>query len=461
MGSGLTGGFEADPATGATPSASASGGRRRRVLRLLSGDIARKGYLSGLDQALISLTNFATTIMLARALSPTQFGAYGVGFILLRLSRAFQEGLIVQPMTSLGPSLQGDLRRSYLSASGGLQLGLAAAEALACAIFGWALIQLGNNVAGPTLFALWCPLLLAQPQEFVRRVFYMLDQVPLAVLNTLVSGVAQLALLAWLLGAGAESGTVGLYAIGWSSGIALLLGLIQTRRLWVRRGVGLVATWRKNWGFGRWALGGTAASWIAIEVYPILTAGLVSFAATGAYRALQNVVAPIHSLLRAMDTYFTPRLADRRRIAGTEGVILMVRRMFLVTAPLVAGVLVVAVAFTDPLLQWLYGPTYLEYAGGMRLMAIFYALLYSFWPLQSALKALEKPRPIFIASMAALVAMATIGIWAIVRWGVYGTIGGQALSALIISIVLWSTWRRWVESARETGPAPAANSGLR
>jgi O-antigen/teichoic acid export membrane protein len=161
-----------------------------------------------------------------------------------------------------------------------------------------------------------------------------------------------------------------------------------------------------------------------------------------------------------MDTYFTPRLADRRRIAGTDGVILMVRRMFLVTAPLVAAVLVVAVAFTDPLLQWLYGPTYLEYAGGMRLMAIFYALLYSFWPLQSALKALEKPRPIFIASMAALVAMATIGIWAIVRWGVYGTIGGQALSAGIISVVLWSTWRRWVGSARQADPAPA-DSALR
>ena len=460
MGPGLTA-VDAHLPDGAPPGAWPGGGWRRRVVRLLSGDVARKGYLSGLDQALISLTNFATTIMLARALSPTQFGAYGVGFILTRLARAIQEGLVVQPMTSMAPSLQGDHRRASLSESGRLQVGLAGIEALACVILGWALTRLGNNVAGPTLFALWCPLLLAQTQEFVRRVFYTLDQVNLAVLNTLVSGVAQLAFLGWALAAGAESGTVGLYAIGWSSGAALLLGLIQTRRLWVRRGVDLRAAWHKNWSFGRWVLGGTAVSWIAIEVYPILTAGLVSFAATGAYRALQNVVAPIHSLLRAMDTYFTPRLADRRRIAGPAGVIHMVRRMFLVTGLPVAGVLVAAVAFTEPLLKLLYGATYLEYAGGMRLMVIFYALLYSFWPLQSALKAMEKPRPIFIASMAALVAMATAGIWAILQWGVYGTIGGQAMSALIISIVLWSTWRRWVASTRQAGRAPVRDAALR
>jgi O-antigen/teichoic acid export membrane protein len=132
--------------------------------------------------------------------------------------------------------------------------------------------------------------------------------------------------------------------------------------------------------------------------------------------------------------------------------------MFLVTALPVAGVLLVALAFTEPLLQLLYGTTYLEYAGGMRWMAVFYALLYSSWPLQSALKALEKPRPIFVASMAALVAMATIGVWAILRWGVYGTIAGQALSAAIISVLLWSAWRRWVETQRQSVEPRRANS---
>jgi len=466
VGPGVTGIPDSSGNPGASAASPGAGWRGRwgQVTRLLFGDIARQGYLSGLDQALISLTNFLATILLARALTPTQFGAYGVGFLLLHLGRAVQEGVIVQPMTSLGPSLQGEVRRAYLTGSAALQIWLAVAGALACALTGWVLTRLGNTVAGPTLFALWFPLLLAQPQEFIRRVFYTLSQVDLAVLNTVVSSLGRLAALAWMLGAGADQGTAGLYAIGWGGAAGLVLGLALTRRLWIRREVDMIATWRRNWAFGRWVLGSTMANWVAVEVYPILTAGLVSFAATGAYRALQNVVAPIHSLLRAMDTYFTPRLADRRRIAGTVGVVYMVRQMFLVTGPPVAFVLVVAVVFAEPILRLLYGETYVEYASGMRLMAVFYALLYSFWPIQSALKALERTRAIFFGSLGAMVAMATFGVWAILRWGVYGTIGGQAMSAAILSLVLWSSWLRWrqapVDGAQASAAAEAERRGV-
>jgi len=155
-------------------------------------------------------------------------------------------------------------------------------------------------------------------------------------------------------------------------------------------------------------------------------------------------------------------LAEARAMLAAvrrAGVVHMVRQMFLVTGPPVALVLVVAVAFAEPILRLLYGETYIAYASGMRLMAIFYALWYSFWPIQSALKALEKTRPIFFAGIAALIAMATVGVWAILRWGVYGTIVGQALSALILSVVLWATWLRWVQaSRRETSSARASPS---
>lgn len=434
----------------------------RGAARLLSGDVARQGYLSGVDQAIISLSNFLASILLARALTPTQFGAYGVGFLLLHLGRAFQEGLIVQPMSALGPSLPQEERRVYLSGSALLQIGLAVLGAAACAGLGWILIDLGNTVAGPTLFALWFPVLFAQLQEFLRRVFYTQAQVGLAVFNTVVSNTVRLAVTVWFLSAGAESGTAGLYPIGWGGIAGAIVGLLATRGLWVRRGFELIGTWRRNWAFGRWVLGSTAANWVAVEVYPILTAGLVSFAAAGIYRALQNVVAPVHSLLRAMDTYFTPRLADRRRIAGTPGVAHMVGRMFLVTGPLVAAILILSVRFAEPLLRLLYGETYVAYASGMRWMALFYALWYAFWPIQSALKAVEQTRPIFLASMAATLAMFTVGGWMILQWGVYGTIAGQALSAAILAIVLWATWLRWLqahraemESAAVAAPGPS------
>jgi len=428
----------------------------RRAARLLSGDTARQGYLSAFDQALISLTNFIASVLLARAVTPTQFGAYGVGFLLLHLARAFQEGLIIQPMSALAASMSDDVRRRYLTGSASLQLVLALAGALACALGGKVLTDLGNTVAGPTLFALWSPVLLAQVQEFLRRVLYVRGDVPLAVINTTVTSLARVVFLTWVLAGGATSGTVGLAAIAWGGAAGLAVGAIQTRRLWVGRGAEVLGAWRRNWALGRWVLGGTTANWVAVEVFPILTAGLVSFAATGVYRAVQNVVAPVHALLRAMDTYFTPRLADRRQASGSTGVVDMVRRMFVVTGPAVAVILVGAVVFPDPLLRVLYGETYGGYGAAMRWMALFYACLYLYSPIQSALKAVQMTRPIFLGSAAATLSMFTVGVWMILRWGVYGTIAGQALSAAIVAGVLWASWIGWRRS--ETARPVAARA---
>jgi O-antigen/teichoic acid export membrane protein len=189
-------------------------------------------------------------------------------------------------------------------------------------------------------------------------------------------------------------------------------------------------------------LGGAVANWISVEFYPVLTAGMVSFAAAGAYRALQNLVAPIHLLLRAIDTFFTPRAARLYEEAGMRGLRRLLRLIYLATAVPMLAILAVAVLFREQLLQILYGDTYLEYSQGIVLMAIFYALLYAYGPLQSAFKSMRLSRPVFIANIVAMVAMFTVGIVAILRWGVYGTLGGQVLNALLVNIILWESWRR-------------------
>jgi hypothetical protein len=67
-------------------------------------------------------------------------------------------------------------------------------------------------------------------------------------------------------------------------------------------------------------------------------------------------------------------------------------------------------------------------------------LWFAYWPLQMALKAVQVSRPIFAANVIAIILMFTVGIWMIQRWGVYGTIAGQALNALVVNVILWSAW---------------------
>jgi O-antigen/teichoic acid export membrane protein len=415
-----------------------------KILALFSGKGAQEGYLAAIDQGVISLANFLATVILARNVSPTELGVYGVGFTVLRLARSVQEGLIVQPVNVIGAAMDDQTFKRYATSTSLIQILLAVAASAAVAGLGWLLTITGNDVAGPTIFALWFAFLWWLLQEHIRRMLYTRGAVFSAVTNTILANTARLILMAYWVRGGRLSGIAGLDAIAWGSLVALFPGLWATRRYWSKDLVDLRATWTRNWEFGRWVMGGTIANWISVEFYPVLTAGMVSFAAAGAYRALQNLVAPIHLLLRATDTFLTPRAARVFGQGGQQALNRTLRLIYLVAGIPVLGFLGIAILFPAPLLHFLYGDTYVGYAGGMALMAVFYALLYAYWPMQTALKAARLSRPIFIANVSATACMFTIGIWAILRWGVYGTIAGQALNALIVCVVLWVAWRKVV-----------------
>ena len=409
---------------------------------LFTGKGAREGYLAAIDQAVISLSNFLGTIILARQVSPTELGVYGVGFIAINLTRALQEGLVVQPLNVFGAPMEHSAFRRYASSSAVLQVLLAVSLALLASSGGWFLTVTGNDTAGPAVFALWFAVLGWQLQEFCRRVLYTRGRVANAVFNSVLANTVRLGLLVLLGVQGRLSGVNALLAIGWGSFAALVPGLWSTRSYWTREMQSLSSTFKNNWAFGRWVLGGSIASWISVEFYPVLTAGMISFAAAGAYRALQNLVAPIHLLLRAIDTFFTPRAARLYEQAGRPGMARMLSLIYLATAVPMLGILAVAVLFREQLLHLLYGETYLEYSQGIVLMVVFYSLLYAYGPLQSAFKAMRRSRPIFIANIVATIAMFTFGVMAILRWGVYGTLTGQVLNALLVNVILWTTWVR-------------------
>lgn len=407
---------------------------------VFSGDFARKGYLSAFDQGVISITNFLASIFLARLVSPQEFGVYAIGFLLLHFIRALQEGVVVQPMSSIGAAMEPPAFRRYVSSVAVIQLALAVGSSVSAAFVGWLLTALGNDVAGPTLFSLWFVFLMWQPQEFIRRTFYTRGEIQGAVLNTIVSSIVRLFAL-WLYHQQSVlSGQAGMHAIAWGALVAAVLGFWQARRYWTIHDLYPMRAGLSNWKFGRWVLGGTLANWIALEVYPIITAGLISFAAAGAYRALQTVVAPVHVLLRAIDTLLTPRIALLYHRSGHRGISRALKLIYLISGIPIMGILILASLFPEPILQFIYGDIYLEFQPGLIIMAIFYGLWFAYWPLQSAFKAIRLTLPLFIANLASIASMFTIGIWAIHRWGLYGTIMGQALNAFIISLDLWITW---------------------
>lgn len=428
-------------------------GRLASGWQVITGQGARGGALAAADQAVLSLTNFVAAILLGRQVEPTEFGVYAVGYLGLHLARAVQDGLLIQPLSSLAPGMSPQDFRRHVSGAAALQLAAAAASSAFAAALGALLIRTGNDVAGPTVLHLWFVLLVWQPQEFVRRVFYARGQVRAALANSVAASLVRVAVLAGLLRAGALQGVVGLHAIGWGALAGVAIGLVQTRTVWTASGVSLRRVWREQWAIGRWVTAATVGNWLTLEVYPLLTAGLVSFAAAGAYRALQTIVAPVHAFLRTVDTFFTPRMALRFDRAGRKAVARQVNLLYIVGGiPIAFGLGLVALE-PQGALRLFYGEVYTAYPRELVWMTAFYGLWLAYSPLQIALKAVRRTRPIFVANTVALGLMLTIGVAAIRALGVLGTVAGQTLGAAAVGILVAIGWRNWLRE-EPAGQAP-------
>jgi O-antigen/teichoic acid export membrane protein len=408
------------------------------------GATSHRAYLSLLDQGVISLSNFLATVYLLREVSATEVGIYAVGFSLLRFVRVVQEGVIVQPVNAFGASMKREEFQRYLGSTLFSQLGFTVLVGIGALVFGYLLTAWGQDTAGPALFRLWFVFITWPLQEFIRRAFYTRGDVHLAAGISTVSNLARFGTMFWMVGQGTLTGSAGMNAIGLGAVAGLLFGAWGARKYFTfKLNWGEVKTnWSKNWKFGKWMLGALLANFVALEVYPLVVTGMISFAATGAYRALENLVAAVHVILRAMDTFITPYTAKAYDSSGTKHLYRIVRRAYLFGGIPIILILIAAIAFTEPLLKLLYEESYLNTQSGIIWLSLFYLLWFTYWPVQSALKAIKRSRPVFTANVAAIVCMFTLGLLSIRLWGLNGAFIGQALNALIVNVILWRAWLR-------------------
>lgn len=414
----------------------------RKALDLFKTKLANNGKFAALDQAIISISNFTASILLTTVVSPTELGTYAIGFLAIYFVRAIQNGIIIQPLNTFGAGKSEDEFKAYFSAAAVHQLILGVLVSASAALLGWILMRAGNDILGPTVFVLWFSAFTWQIQEFLRRAFYTRGDVWKTIWISLISMLVRLGLIYALSRVGSITGLTGLNAIGWGALAGSLVGLWLAKRYFTRHVRNLLSVWVENWRFGRWILGASLADWVVIDLYPIMTAGLISFAAAGVYQTLQNLVAPIHVLLRAIDTFVTPLLAKTFDQNGTDGVRHSLKLIYLFAGIPVMGLLIIVLIFTPQLLFLLKGDTYLPYADGIYLMALFYLFMFINRPLQMAFRAARKGKEVFIANILAAVSVLSAGFWLIDRWGVYGAILGQGLNAIIISVFLLIAWTR-------------------
>ena len=419
-----------------------------------------KSGLAILDQGLISGSNFAASILLARWLTPEQYGGYAVAFGVFILLSLIYLALLLEPMAVFGGSSFHNCLREYLRALVKLQVGVALLIVVPLgisAVVAWKLAPTsglpgslaGVTLASPCLFLFW----------LARRTYYLQLSPARAVQGAFLYCCIVLGGLWFVYRKGLLSPFSAFLLIALGALVTSSLLLSHLRRALPSTGTVLAAgeVWRKHWVYGRWALATSVASWIPAYIYYPVLSSFGSMSHSGELRALMNFANPIEQTQIALAMLFLPYAArvqgankDRKSAPGLS------MRLTLVSVGATASYWAVVILFRGPLFHLLYSGKYVDVAPLLRTVAIGSLFWSAAYGSAIVLRAMESPASIFVAYITAAVVSLLIGIPAARMFGVVGGIWGINISDAVSFLMVVLLLRKKV--AKSAGPLPEACS---
>jgi O-antigen/teichoic acid export membrane protein len=317
----------------------------------------RRGALTLFDQAIVSGSNFASTVILVRGLGLIQFGKFAVMYAILLFALNFQMSCVCAPMLSIAPQLEfGEERRKYLQGMLTLQTILGAGSGLLALIGCIGYLTYVPSFAPKGLICAFAVAVWAwQMQDWVRRYYFAVSRPIGAVMNDLVSYGGQLLFLVLLFMHHKLTLSAAYWTIGITSAAAFLLGRAQEKFAISRED--LKTAWHRSRKIARDLTAANLLQWIGSQGIIIFGAGVLGAQAAGGVRAAQNLSGPINIAYQATENFVPVRAAEAMKEGGIAGAQRYLHRFILIGLPvLTIGLLPVAI-FAKPILRVLYGPS--------------------------------------------------------------------------------------------------------
>lgn len=421
--------------------------------RLLSSPVAsllHRGAWGMADQALLSLTNFATVILIARSVSTTRFGEFSLALTFITIEISLAAAAFHLPFTVISARFSGERYRRYVAAILLSQSLFAIALSLPIALLAGLSGVLGWKIAA--LIAMVIPSMAAwQLQEFIRQVFYAEGRLRAAFLNDLISYGGQFVLFFGAFFAGVLNPVAGLGIVALTSLIATGAGLWHLRGSidWSLSRSELRAFNAETWDFGRWTLGSAALASASNFAVPFVVAGFSGVAAAGVIRAIVTALAPTRVLSEGTKASFGPSAARVFEREGMAGLRAHVRQMYIIVVPPLGAYCLLAGVFSAPFLSFLYGDRFAHYAWLLPFFALSTFLAFLYTPIEIGLRARRITDVLFRASVWNFLGVWLLGAPLMYFFGLAGMAVLHLTMPPLVGVLLWRRYRR--ETHTEAG----------
>jgi O-antigen/teichoic acid export membrane protein len=391
------------------------------------------------DQALVSGANFATNIILARALGLREYGIFALAWVAVMFVNSLQCAFIVSPMVSVGPKQEQADRPFYY----GSVLAQEFVFAFVCAAAVFIAVRVStayfpqwdvHGLGWPLSFAALTYVL----QDFVRRYLFSVQKSQLALASDAISYLTQLPIILFMSRRAHFSSQAALWVIGGTSLAGFVAGYCWFEPVQLR-----LSTLReivvRHWKIARWLVPSAFIQWSSGNLFLVAAPIYYGAAAAGVLRAAQNIVGVAHIWFLGLENVVPPeaaRLMHRRGMDASFNYIKqIVRRWGAIT---LIFVLVVA-ARPELWLRLVYGDKYAGYGHILQLYAAVYLMIFFAGPPRAGLQALEYTAPIFWSySAMTLFSLLFAGPFA-KRLGLTGVMLGMIATQVLFQAII-SLW---------------------
>lgn len=391
-----------------------------------------------LDQGLLAVSNLLVGIWIARWMGASDYGVFATGYAVFLLIGTLHGAAIIEPMSVIGPvehrsdiaGYAGQLLKIQFLVSVLVSIGFCASagihgflhfEPMSSVMFAFA-------IAAPAILTSW----------LLRRIFYITGEVSRAAWGGAIYLVVALAGL-WAASRWDFLSLFSAIVIMGAAGAAGCVYYLSALRPRLDGGTdGLRRIWNSHSRYGRWSVGSNLCSWFSANLPYLLLPVFVSFAETGRFKALLNLILPMNHVHSSLGLVILPALS-REAAGNPRSVRSKVNRMLvrlMVPTAAYCALLLLAAGWIYPLL---YGTRYGGLPAGAWIIICSPLTAAAVVVYACALRALKRPEDVFGSNVISAGLSVILGI-PLIFW--FGTLGCSIVLVLVLAVSAWTLSRR-------------------
>ncbi len=377
------------------------------------------------DQGIVSLGNFALTVILARGLPAAGYGLFSVALSFILFFNTLHQALITYPLCvrSAGAA---PTETPRLMAVAVLLTPLAA---LICApVLAGGLASVGHLGLAPLAFA---ALLAWQLQDVVRRSALARANYRAAIVTDLIRYIGPAAALLALSGHLGIEGAFLLIAAASLAGLLPFLGALA-------RGIGpalrgLRAEMILHWRLAAPVLGANLLAALSVQWFLWLLAWRDDPGGTALLVALTNIVAIANPVIFGVENVLMPEVARQQPYLTFAGLLRLIGQRAALCGALIAPLFLLILAFPERAVRLFYGAAtpYADHAADLRLLVAAYVCILAGFIFGAVLRGYRASGAVFRMQLYPALLGLTLGSWLTWQHGVTGA----CLSALLAGLV--------------------------